>query len=156
MFSCHLAILTVLSNRVFGFEKLKAEYESCPDFQEIFTLLESRATGEKDGFLLQGGYMFRFRKLCIFRTSVREHLVWKLHGQSRWSFWNQKTIEVVEHYFYWPSLKKDVAKFVSRCHTCQLAKQRKQNTSMYTSLSVLNCPWEDISMDFVLGLLKTL
>ena len=49
--SHRLVILTVLSNQVIGFEKLKVEYESCPDFQEIFTLLKS-GTREIDGFLL--------------------------------------------------------------------------------------------------------
>jgi len=50
--SRHLAILTVLSNQVVGFEKIKTEYKSCPDFQEIFTLLNSGTTREIDGFLL--------------------------------------------------------------------------------------------------------
>ena len=44
---------------------------------------------------------------------------------------------------------------ISQCRTCQLAKQRKQNTVLYTPLPVLNCPWQDVSMDFVLGLPKT-
>ena len=41
--SRRLAILTVLSNQVVGFEKIKAEYESCPDFQEIFHFVESQS-----------------------------------------------------------------------------------------------------------------
>jgi len=65
-------------------------------------------------------------------------------------------IEAVEYRFYWPRLKRDVAKHVGKCHTCQLTKQRKQNTGLYTSLSVPSCPWQDVSMDFVLGLPKTL
>ena len=122
-----------------------------------FTLLNSGTTCEIDGFLLQDGYLFRFRKLCIPRTSVREILVWELHaGGLAGHFGHNKTIEAVEHRFYWPSLKRDVAKLVGRCHTCQLAKQRKQNTGMYMPLPVPNRPWEDISMDFVLGLPKTL
>jgi len=51
-------------------------------------------------------------------------------------FGREKTIEVVENLFYWPSLKKDVTKVIGLCHTCQLAKQHKQNTDLYTSLSV--------------------
>jgi len=34
----------------------KVEYDSCPDFQEIFTLLKSGTTREIDGFLLQDGF----------------------------------------------------------------------------------------------------
>jgi len=114
-----LAILTVLSNLVVGFEKLKVEYKSCPDFQEIFTLLKSGATCEIYDFLLQDGYLFPFHKLFIPRTSVREYLVWKLHaGGLTAHFGYHKTIEVVEHCFYWPNLKRDVAKFIGKCHTC--------------------------------------
>jgi hypothetical protein len=70
-------------------------------------------------------------------------------------FGRDKTIEEVERQFYWPSLKKDVAKIVSTCNTCQLAKQKRQNTSLYTPLPVPSCPWQDVSMDFVLGLPRT-
>ena len=63
-----------------------------------------------------------------------------------------KTIEEVECQFYWPGLKRGVAKIVGQCCTCQLAKHRKQNTGLYTPLLVPNRPWQDVSIDFMLGL----
>jgi hypothetical protein len=43
-----------------------------------------------------------------------------------------------------------------KCLKCQLAKHCKENTGLYTPLLVPNCPWEDISMDFMEGLPHTL
>ena len=49
---------------------------------------------------------------------------------------NEKTIDAVESLFYWPSLKRDVARLIGQCRTYQLAKQRKQNTCLYMPLPV--------------------
>ena len=101
--------------------------------------------------------MFKANKLCIPRTSVRDFLVWEVHaGGLSGHFGRDKTIEEVERQFYWPSLKRDVAKIIGQCRQCQLAKHCKQNTGLYTPLPVPYRPWEDISMDFILGLPRTL
>ena len=65
-------------------------------------------------------------KLCIPRTSFRDLLIWEMHsgGLTR-HFGRDKTIASVEDRFYWPSLKKDVARIVAQCRTCRLAKAKK-------------------------------
>jgi len=68
-----VTILTVLNNQVVGFERLKAEYESCLDFQEFFTLLKSGTTREIDSFLLKDGYLFQFAS-CASLIRLRENL----------------------------------------------------------------------------------
>ena len=67
-------------------------------------------------------------------------------------FRRDKTIALVEDRFYWSSVKKDVARIVAQCRTCQLAKGKKQSTGLYTLLPVPHEPWKDVSMNFVLRL----
>ena len=49
---------------------------------------------------------------------------------------------------------KDVQRFVKSCGFFQVAKGVSQNTSLYTPITILEKPWSDISMDFVLGFPK--
>jgi len=124
--SRRVSILTKMLTAVNGFERLKTEYESCPDFHEIYAELKYGTIREVDRFVLHDGYLFIGRKLCIPRASLREFLVWELHASGLTGhFGNEKTIEAVEYRFYWPNLKRDVAKHVGRCHICQLGKLKK-------------------------------
>ena len=119
-------------------------------------MLRGGSVREMNDFLLQDGYLFRFRKLCIPRISLSDFLSWEIHARGLAGHFGQsKTIEVVEHRFYWPSLKKNIAKIIGQCRTCQLAKQQKQIAGPYTALPVPNCPWQDVSLDFILRFTKS-
>ena len=61
---------------------------------------------------------------------------------------------MIESLIYLPNLKRDVVRLKRQYRTCHLAKQRKENTNLYMHLPVPNCPWQDVRMDFVLGLSK--
>jgi hypothetical protein len=49
-------------------------------------------------------------------------------------------------------MRRDVERYVLRCITCHKAKSRLNPHDLYTSLPIPKVPWEDISMNFVLGL----
>jgi len=104
-----------------GFERIKEEYESCPDFGEIVYVLKEGVTPKIDGFILQDNYLFWFRKLCVLCTFLRGYLVWELHAESFAGHigW-EKIIEAVESLFNWPGLKERRCKANKQCRTCQL------------------------------------
>ncbi|GKA90091.1 RNA-directed DNA polymerase [Tanacetum coccineum] len=49
-------------------------------------------------------------------------------------------------------MERDVNRILERGRICHIAKTRGSNAGLYTPLSVPTSPWEDVSLDFVLGL----
>lgn len=48
-----------------------------------------------------------------------------------------------------------MARFVRKCKVCRIAKTRGSNAGLYQPLPVPMAPWEDVSLNFVLGLPRT-
>jgi hypothetical protein len=67
----------------------------------------------------------------------------------------KKTEDILADHFFWPKMRRDVERFVARYTTCKKAKSRLNPHGLYMPLPVRSAPWEDISMDFILGLPRT-
>jgi hypothetical protein len=63
---------------------------------------------------------------------------------------------VLAAHFFWPRLQHNVECYVTRCTTCNKANSCLNPHCLYLHLPVPSAPSEDISMDFVLGLPKTM
>ncbi|KAL0387779.1 UNVERIFIED_CONTAM: Transposon Tf2-11 polyprotein [Sesamum radiatum] len=60
-------------------------------------------------------------------------------------------------YYWWQTMKKDVAEFVAKCMTCQQVKAEHQAPAgKLRPLSIPEWKWKKITMDFVVGLPRTL
>ena len=66
-----------------------------------------------------------------------------------------KTIDILREHFYWPKMGGDVHKIISACSICQKAKSHFHQ-GLYTPLPVPSLPWNDLSMDFIVALPRTL
>ena len=69
----------------------------------------------------------------------------------------QATLKGTKLYFYWPTIKQDVHRFVEECVTCQKVKfDRGKAPGLLQPLPIPMAPWESISMDFIFGLPKSI
>ena len=150
-------LLSIISPQIIGLDKIKEIYDSCKDFKNIYNEVLNGNSSNHSDFQIRDGYLFKDNRLCIPSTSIRDFLIWEIHqGGLVGHFGRDKTIADVEHRFVWPKMKKHIAKVISHCKVCIRGKQVKQNTGLYIPLPIPSKPWEDISMDFILGLPKTL
>jgi hypothetical protein len=67
----------------------------------------------------------------------------------------KKTEDVLAAHFFWPKMRCDMERYVSRCMTCNKAKSRLNPHGLYMPRPISSVPWEDMSMYFVLELPRT-
>ena len=64
-----------------------------------------------------------------------------------------KMYHTLREHYWWRGMKKDVAKFASSCLICQQVKAEHQKpTWLLQSLPIPQWKWEQITIDFVVGL----
>jgi hypothetical protein len=58
--------------------------------------------------------------------------------------------------YCWYGMKRDIAEYVSLCDTCQRVKSEHQRPAgLLQPLKILEWKWEEIGMDFIVGLPRT-
>ena len=107
--------------------------------------------GKKLKFLLHDGVLFRGNQLCIPICSLRLQIIKELHREGHVG--KDRTLQLIQASYFWPSIHKEIEKYMHRCKIYQVSKGAAINAGMYMPLPVLSQPWTDISLDFVLKLL---
>jgi hypothetical protein len=106
--------------------------------------------------MLQDGLLYRANKLCVLASSVHLLFLQEAHGGGLMGhFGVKKTDDVLAAHLFWPKMRRDVERYVSRCTTCNKAKSRRNSHGRYMTLPVLSVPWKNISINFVLELPRT-
>ncbi|GJT18787.1 RNA-directed DNA polymerase [Tanacetum coccineum] len=117
---------------------------------KAFDILKAKQFSKLDGYLFKGAW------LCIPLCSLREAIILDGHaGGLAGHFGRDKTLALLQEQFYWPKMERDVNRLLERFRTCHIAKTHSSNAGLYTPLFVPVAPWEDVSLDFVLGLPHT-
>jgi hypothetical protein len=79
------------------------------------------------------------------------------HHQSKYTIHpgNTKMYQDLKKKFWWSGMKRSVAEYVARCPSCQLVKAEHQRPAgQLQPLEVPMWKWDQVAMDFVVGLPK--
>ncbi|RVW61725.1 Transposon Ty3-I Gag-Pol polyprotein [Vitis vinifera] len=69
---------------------------------------------------------------------------------------NTKMYQDLKRQFWWSGMKRDIAQFVANCQICQQVKAEHQRpTGLLQPLPIPEWKWDNITMDFVIGLPRT-
>ncbi|KAL0553922.1 hypothetical protein IC582_007826 [Cucumis melo] len=105
-----------------------------------------------------GGLLFE-RRLCVLSDSaVKTELLSEAHS-SPFSMHpgSTKMYQDLKRVYWWRNMKREVAEFVSRCLVCQQVKAPRQKPAgLLQPLGIPEWKWENVSMDFITGLPRTL
>ncbi|CAA7012879.1 unnamed protein product [Microthlaspi erraticum] len=144
------ALLATLQVTVLGFSSLPELYPADPFFGKVWP--DAQAGLSPDFFVLDG-FLFRGSQLCIPECSLRLQIIKEIHTEGHVG--RDRTLQLVTASYFWPTLRREVERFVSRCVICLASKGHATNAGLYLPLPIPTQPWTDISMDFVLGLPRT-
>lgn len=113
---------------------------SCLESEQALLRKQDRLPWHQDKVLPQEA------RLQVFKTYHDHQLV----GH----FGARKTSELIQWSFWWPNLSQDCRAYVRSCSVCLRSKGDKTKPwGLLRPLPIPNCPWEMISMDFIVELL---
>jgi hypothetical protein len=105
----------------------------------------------------EGTLWFKGRLVVPRRESLKKMILDEAHT-SRYSIHpgSTKMYHDVRQQFWWTRMKHEAARYVFECDTCLKVKaDHMKPRGLLQPLSILDWKWDDISMDFIVGLPMT-
>jgi transposase InsO family protein len=118
------------------------------------TLAEFRNKASQEGeenWQLQDGLILRKNRLLVpEEDNLRTDLIKEVHEQLSMAHpGRNKTYRLINARYYWPNLRKDIARYIRNCHTCRRTRvPRDLPPGQLQPLPIPERPWQHISMDF--------
>ncbi|GJW56103.1 protein kinase, ATP binding site-containing protein, partial [Tanacetum coccineum] len=126
--------LLIIRAEVQGFDAFK---EMCLDNSYFEPTMHEVLKGHRYDYHIQDGFLFKGFHMCIPDCSLKEKIVTKQHALGH--FGRDKSMALVERHF-------------GRDKSMDILKGVSTGVGLYTPLPVPSSHWDDMSMDFVLGL----
>ena len=149
------SLLMILSVPSLTFlEVLRRQLKAQPDYirrrQEIAQNPSNFPTFKiSQDLILHNGRIWLPRELPITSTLLLEYHTTPTGGHAGIA----KTLARISKNYSWPGIREDVKQFVTNCLDCQMTKYETQKEAgLLCPLPVPRRPWEDLSLDFIVGL----
>jgi hypothetical protein len=102
----------------------------------------------------QGVWMTQEGQVLVPTPELRERVLQVCHDDPMAGHMGRtKTHDAVTRSFWWPSVRRDVKRYVRQCQSCQEVKSSTQLPGgLLQPLEIPDMPWDIVTMDFILGL----
>ncbi|KAK4411556.1 Transposon Ty3-I Gag-Pol polyprotein [Sesamum angolense] len=134
-------------------DKIRDAQGNDPYLQKMKTKVQE---GKNNQFIIQDdGMLLNGKRICVpdveeLRTEIMHEAHYAPYAMHPGS---TKMYRDLRPYYWWPTMKKDVAEFVARCLTCQQVKAEHQAPAgKLHPLTIPEWKWGKITMDFIVGL----
>jgi ribonuclease HI len=128
-------------------------------FLEIEEVKNLMARGKAADYRLdEQGTLWLKDRICVPRNNEIRNSILKESHNSRYSIHPgcTKMYKDLKVQFWWEKMREDIAEYVARCDTCQRLKAEHQRPiGLLQPLEIPTWKWDDISMDFIVGLPRT-
>ncbi|KAK0607834.1 hypothetical protein LWI29_021298 [Acer saccharum] len=84
---------------------------------ESETVYSNTKDNKQTDFVLQDEFIFKGTQLCIPECSLRAKIIQELHEEGQVG--RDQTYLLVAASYFWPSMRREVGRFVERCRVCQ-------------------------------------
>jgi hypothetical protein len=129
------------------YKSLVAKLQQCegPQTKESYTL-------GTDGLLLYKNrvYVPNVQELKLAILKDMHNVAYARHPRY------QKTMAAVKGHYFWSGLKKEIAKYITKCMECQKVKaEHRHPAGLLQPLPIPEWKWGVVTMDFITGLPRT-
>ena len=137
-------------------EEIKTEQANDPGLNRIKAKISQ---GKAKEFSLDSQGVLRYgNRLCVpDKTTLKQHILREAHESANSIHpGSTKMYQDLKQIFWWAGMKKEIAYYGACCNVCNLVKAKHQKPAGYLQpLRVPEWKWDDISMDFIVGLPKS-
>ncbi|GKU98441.1 hypothetical protein SLEP1_g11449 [Rubroshorea leprosula] len=153
------AYLAVLSAQPTLIDRIKLAQQKDPFLQRMKEKVKAGEPHMQEFRISNDEILWFGDKLCVPRDhALRREIMGDAHYTSYTIHpGSTKMYRDLRGTFWWRNMKREIARFVSQCLTCQKVKVEHQRLlGKLQPLPIPQWKWENITMDFVTGLPRTL